>query len=177
VASISGGRKFESALRTIAAKVSKPATLRVGILEGARYPNGTSVAMVAAIQEFGAPKARIPPRPFFRNMIAAKKGEWPAAIAGLLKENDYDAEKALDIAGAAIAGQLRESIINTNAPPLRPITLMLRKWFPDRVGMTGRDVGRAAAAVAAGESFAGAPTKPLVWTGLLLNSVDHEVTS
>jgi hypothetical protein len=175
MATISGGKALEQKLVELAAKLSKPGTLRVGFLENARYPSGQSVAFVAAIQEWGAPRAGIPPRSFFRSMVASKSREWPAAIAGLLKDNGYDATKALDLAGAAIAGQLRESIIATNAPPLSPITLMLRKWFPDHVGIRGRDVGRAARAVAAGESTGGVSTKPLVWTGHLLQSVDHEV--
>jgi len=128
--------------------VSKPATLRVGFLENAKYPDGTPVAMIAAIQDYGAPNAGIPPRPFFRNMIAAKSPEWPAAIAQLLKDNNLDAVKALDQTGFAIEGQLRESIQQTNAPPLAPSTIA-RKGFD----------------------------KPLIDTGHMYNSVDHEVTT
>lgn len=146
MATIRGGEKLEVRLREIADKVSRPATLRVGFLERAKYPDGTPVAMVAAIQDFGAPRAGIPPRPFFRNMIAAKQGKWPKAIAGLLKANGYDAERALDIAGAAIAGQLRDSIISTNEPPLKPATIRAKGF-----------------------------AKSLVDTGQMLNSVDHEV--
>lgn len=146
MASIKGGEKLAAAMRDLAAKVSNPATLRVGFLEKATYPNGTPVAMIAAIQDMGAPRAGIPPRPFFRNMIAAKKGEWPAAFAGLLKQTNYDAAAALDIAGAAIAGQLKQSIIDTNAPPLAPATIR-RKGF----------------------------AKPLIDKSHMINSVDHEV--
>lgn len=132
----------------MAETVARPATLRVGFLENAIYPGGTSVAMIAAIQEYGAPSRNIPPRPFFRNMIAAKAREWPAAIANLLRQNNMDAVRALDIAGAAIAGQLRQSIQDTNAPPLAPSTIR-RKGF----------------------------SKPLIDTGHMFNSIDHEVTT
>ena len=81
MATMQGGKDLEAKLRALAQKVASPATLRVGFLEGATYPDGKPVAMIAAIQDFGAPRAGIPPRPFFRNMIAAKKGEWPGAIA------------------------------------------------------------------------------------------------
>ena len=77
MATISGGQKLDAALREMASKVAVPATLRVGFLENAKYPDGTPVAMVAAIQDYGAPGAGIPPRPFFRNMIADKQREWP----------------------------------------------------------------------------------------------------
>jgi hypothetical protein len=148
MAAIRGGEKLEAKLQEIAEKLAKPTVVRVGFLEGSRYPDGTSVAMVAAIQDFGAPGAGIPPRPFFRNMIAAKSGAWPAAVAQLLRENDFDIEKALGLAGAAIAGQLRQSIIDTNAPPLSPSTIR-RKGFD----------------------------KPLIDTSNMINSVDFEVVT
>jgi hypothetical protein len=177
-ASIKGGDKLEAKLAEIARLFSNASSVRIGFLEKATYPNGTPVAMVAAIQEFGAPKAKIPPRPFFRNMIAAKKGEWPGAIAALLKANQYDAKLTLEQTGAAIAGQLRQSIVDILAPPLSPVTLMLRKMFGNNPSaIRGRDVAEARRRVASGESASGVSTKPLVWTGHLLNSVDYEVKS
>lgn len=177
MATISGGSKLEAALKEIAEKASNAALVRVGFLESAKYPNGTSVAMVAAIQEFGAPKVGIPPRPYFRNMIAAKSGEWPNAIAGLLKTNEYDAARTLGQTGEAVKGQLQESIIDTFEPPLSPVTLMLRRMKADNPDLivTARTVAEARARVAAGKSSAGVSTKPLVESGHLLNSVDYEV--
>lgn len=146
MAEIKGGQKAAAYLARLAQRLATPRTLRVGFLENARYPDGKPVAMIAAIQNFGAPRANIPARPFFSNMIAAKQKEWPAAIAGLMKANQYNVDKVLDIAGHAIAGQLRQSIRDTNAPPLSPYTVAKK-----------------------GHS------KPLVDTGHMLNSVDHEV--
>jgi len=146
MATISGGKKLEAALAKISRGVSQPATLRVGFLAGATYPNGTPVAMIAAIQDFGAPSRGIPPRPFFRNMVKAKSKEWPKAIADLLKANDYDAVKTLETTGEAIGGQLRQSIIDTNSPPLAPSTIK-RKGF----------------------------AKPLIDTSVMINSIGHEV--
>jgi hypothetical protein len=177
MATLKGGDKLEAALREISRKVSKPGKLRVGFLEDTTYPNGTSVAMVAAIQEFGAPKANIPPRPFFRNMIAGKSDEWAPAIGNLLPQNNYDVRATLEIIGDGIKGQLQQSIIDTTQPPLSPVTLMLRKMFgnsPERI--TGKAVGEAARRVAAGESYGGVSTKPLDWTGHMKNSVGSEVT-
>ncbi len=146
MATISGGQKLEAALRDMAAKVAVPATVRIGFLENARYPDGTPVAMIAAIQEFGAPSRGIPPRPFFRNAIAKYSPEWPAAIAGLLEANNLDAVRTLDQAGAAIAGQIRQSIVDITEPPLAASTIQRK-----------------------------GSSKLLVDTGHLLNSVDHEV--
>jgi hypothetical protein len=135
--------------------------------------------MVAAIQEFGAPKAGIPPRPFFRTMIEEKSPEWGDAVGALLINNDYDAARTLGQTGAAIKGQLQQSIIDTYNPPLSQVTLMLRKMRaedPDLV-VTGKTVGEAARRVKAGESTEGVSTKPLVDSGHLLQSVDFEVKS
>lgn len=146
MARMRGGERVSRILAEIAERVGQDYGLRVGFLENATYPDGKPVGMIAAIQEFGAPRAGIPPRPFFRNMIAKKSPEWPAAVGALLVANDYDVERTLDQVGFAIAGQLRESIQQTNAPPLAESTIRRK----------GHD-------------------KPLVDTGHMLNSVDHEV--
>jgi hypothetical protein len=146
MAEIRGGNKLSVKLAEINRAANNAHEVKVGFLSKAKYPDGTPVAMVAAIQEFGAPRAGIPPRPFFRNMIAAKSKEWPRAIANLLKSNDYDAEKTLTQTGEAVAGQLRQSVVDTNEPPLAESTIR-RKGFD----------------------------KPLVDTGHMLNSVDYEV--
>lgn len=148
MATITGGTKLEQRLSDLAKLVSRPATLKVGFLERATYPDGKKVALIAAIQEFGAPSRGIPPRPFFRNMVAAKNHEWGPAIGALLPANNYDAARVLNIAGSAIAGQLRQSIRDTNSPPLAASTIA-RKGH----------------------------SKPLVDTGHMLNSIDHEVTT
>lgn len=144
---LKGGEKVTAYLKSVSDKVSRPATLQVGFLSGATYPDGTPVAMIAAINEFGAPSRGQPPRPFFRDMIAAKESEWGPAIAALLKANGYDLAAALELAGQAISGQLRQSITNFNGAPLAPSTIKAKGF-----------------------------AKQLVDTGHMLNSVDYEVT-
>jgi hypothetical protein len=126
MATIKGGSKFIGWLNQLKNKLLKEKVLQVGFMENAKYPDGTSVAMVAAIQEYGAPRANIPPRPYFRNMIAAKHKEWGPAIAGLLKQHNYDASATLLEAGDHIAEQLKQSIRDTNSPPLKPATIRAR---------------------------------------------------
>lgn len=176
---LTGGTELVKKLQEIAKNVSKAASVDIGFLEGSTYPDGKSVPEIAAIQEFGAPKAGIPPRPFFRTMIASKSQEWPDAVGNLLVSNGYDAAKTLGQTGEAIKGQLQQSIIDTFNPPLSQVTLMLRKMRaedPDLV-VTGKTVGEAARRVKAGESTDGVSTKPLVDSGHLLQSVDYEVHS
>ena len=93
-------------------------------------------------------------------MIANKQAEWPAAVGGLLKANNYDALRTLQLTGEAIAGQLRTSIVETNEPPLAPSTLRKR-------GVAGM--------VYNPKDMSTFGAKPLVWTGHMLNSVDYQV--
>jgi hypothetical protein len=135
--------------------------------------------MVGAIQEYGAPRVGIPPRPYFRTMIAKHKGDWGKGIAGILAANNYDIEKSLALLGQVIEGQLRQSIVDVLAPPLSPVTLMLRKMKAQnpnlRTTMTYADVAEARRRVALGRSYAGVSTKPLIDTGHMLNSIHSEV--
>lgn len=135
MADMKASKKFEAAMDKIAKGLEKGGTLKVGFLAGATYPDGTPVAMVAAIQNFGAPRAGIPPRPFFGDLIEEKSSEWPKAIAGLLRENS-DVEKTLTLAGEAIAGQLREAITKYSGTPLKPATIK-RKGFDKQLVDTG----------------------------------------
>ena len=177
MATIKGGDRLVAALAKISRGVSKPATLQVGFPEGATGDDGKPLALRAALNEFGTGK--IPPRPFFRTMISEKSPGWPKTVGDLLKENDYDAVKTLRQAGEGIKRQLQESIINTNDPPLSPVTVMLRgmKSKDSSLVVTGKTVGEAAARVAAGKTNYGASTKPLVESGDMLNGVQSIVKS
>lgn len=174
---ITGGDKLTARLNEIAASLGKASTLRVGFLENATYPDGTSVAMVAAIQEFGAPKAGIPPRPFMRPTVAKHSDDWGDQLAGALKHTDFDAEQALGLMGEVIGSEIQESITDVDSPPLSPVTLMLRKMRSEdqTLVVTGKTVGEAAARVAAGESISGVNTKPLQDSGNLKSSVAYDV--
>ena len=175
---LSGGQNLEKALAKIATNVQTAMQVDVGFLADATYPDGTPVAMVAAIQEFGAPSRGIPPRPFFRTMIANKSPEWPKAVGDLLVANKYDGKKTLGQVGAAIDAQLKESIIATNEPALSPVTVMLRGMRSQKryQGMKfGAKMAEAIQRVADGKTNYGASAKPLVDTGVLLRSVSYLV--
>jgi hypothetical protein len=126
VAEIKGGAKFEAAMYEIASKLADGQSLQVGFLEGATYPDGKSVAFVAAMNEFG--HGTSPPRPFFRNMVRDKSPEWPKGIATQLKATNYDVNLTLNRVGEAIRGQLVQSINDLTEPPLAPSTIK-RKGF------------------------------------------------
>ena len=170
---LKGGAALKAKLTQLAEKVTTASQVKVGFLEGATYPDGTPVAMIAAIQQFGAPAVGIPPRPFFTNMINRHSGEWGDDIAELLRRTDYDARLTLELEGEHIEGQLRVEIDDTNSPPNSPVTNLLKQRFP-MGGQTFADVLQARADVDAGVT---APAgKPLVWSGVMLKAVDSEVS-
>lgn len=167
MASVSGGQRIEEALRAIGARIGKAREVRVGFLE-------PEAATIAALNNFGAPGAGIPPRPFFSDMVDAKSPGWGDQFGKVLKSTGNDSSLALDLMGASIAGQLREAIENFTEVPNSPVTDLLKNRFPMRDNMTFADVQKARNDVANGK--VAPPGKPLVWTGHMLRSVDQEVT-
>lgn len=141
---LSGGSKLEAALAEIAKKVTTASAVDVGFLADATYPDGKSVAMVAALNEFG--HENVPPRPFFREMIQSKSPEWPDAVGDLLVSNNYDGHRTLEQTGAAIKGQLQETITEYVGPGLAESTIERK----------GHD-------------------KELIDSGVMLRSVDYRV--
>jgi len=172
-----GGDKLQEALRKLSKKINNASTLSVGWPEGATYENGTPVAQVAAIQEFGAPARHIPPAAFFRKLIADKSTSWGKNLATALEMTNYDAHAALELLGDDMKDQLWDYVVNTDRPELRPITLMLRKMKmqdPSLV-VTGKVVGEAARLVAEGEDYSGASTAKLNDTGTMLAAINSSV--
>lgn len=146
MADAEGGDRLAAYMKGLDARLSSAQGVKVGFLEGATYPNGTSVALIAAINEYGAPSRGQPARPFFRNVIREHKGEWPRAIAALMRQHNNDAATVFALVGEGIAGQLRQSINDLMEPPLAQSTIA-RKGFD----------------------------KPLIDTSNMINSVDSEI--
>jgi len=157
-----GGKKFEEAAKKMADALRSKAKLRVGFLENATYPDGTPVALIGAIQNFGAPKVGIPPRPFFSNVVKENRDKkWPTAMALLLKQNNYDVKKTLEMMGLGIRDQIQQSIRDTNTPPLKPRTIVAKGGTPDMKYDKKKP-----------STF---PAKPLIRSGHMLNSVDYDI--
>lgn len=182
MAEVSGGDGLDAALKALAKKLATAKQVSVGFPEGSRYPDGTSMALVAASQNYGAPSKGIPPRPFFTNAITQHRKEWGKVLSIQIKAQGFDAAKALEATGIQMAGDIAASLVATNGPALSPVTLLLRERFPDRVGMTFADVKQARHDIASGTqpALSGSGAKPLVWTGKLLNHLQgpaaYEVT-
>lgn len=149
---VTGGDKLEKALREIATRIGDgDVSVKVGFLSGATYPGtpeapGLPVAQVAFWNEFGTTKQ--PPRPFFRSALAKGSPTWGERFGAALKATNYNTKAALGIMGEVIKGEVVQSIVDTNTPPLAASTIK-RKGF----------------------------AKPLIDTGVMQRSVDYVVES
>ena len=147
MAAFSGGDKLQAKLRELADKIGSN-SVSVGFLEDATYPDGQSVAEVAAYNNFGTSKA--PPRPFFSNMVDEKRDGWGDALGKLCTALNYDIPKVMGQMGEGIKGQLQQAIIDFTTPEDSDETK-------------------------ARKDFAHPDTSTLVDTAHMLNSVDYEV--
>ena len=122
---------------------------QVGLPSGINYEDGTPVAQVAAIQEFGAPAQKIPARPFIRPTVKEQKEQWTKIIAKSVPkvlENKMSAFDVLDLVGRVAAADIQTKISSIYSPPLSPITIRRK-----------------------------GSSKPLIETGLMLASVSNAV--
>lgn len=139
----------------------------------------TDEAQIAFWNEFGhGGRFPAPARPFFRNMVRKDSPSWGPTMAKYLKTK-VDGTTVLSLMGEKIDGELKQSIIETNDPPLSPVTLRLREKFGDQPqNIRARDVLRASGEVKTGAKLAtGTQAKPLVWTGAMLHSTGYRVKS
>ena len=89
--------------------------LKVGIMGGATYPDGTTVAQVGFDNEYGVPQNHVPARPFFRTAIANNRDVLPKMAASLLQK--HDPETALRLVGEHMIGELSKSVMTWTDPP------------------------------------------------------------
>lgn len=133
---------------------------KVGWFDNARYEDGTPVAYVAAIHEFGSPQNKILPRPFMRTTIKERRQSWQdIAMQGAkaILNGKATPELVLEGIGQQAAGDIRKTISKIQTPSLKPATVKARL----RRRANKRTVGNL--------------TKPLVDTGYLLATVENKV--
>ena len=135
-------------------------TAKAGWFESSVYPNGTPVAYVAAIQEYGYPAGGIPPRPFMRPTIARERANWRALMlsgAKAIVAGNETPYSVMDKISAKAAGDVAKTIASITSPPLKPATIAAR---------ARKRVDR---------SITTSLSKPLVDTALMINSITHVV--
>lgn len=152
------GRGTEELQRAI--KELGKSNAKVGWFESAKYPDGTSVAYIAAIQEFGNLAKKIPPRLSMRMTIKEKTPEWKAKMELLAKrvlKGQATGKEIMEIMGQKAAGDFRKKITTVTEPPLKQATIDARRRQR------------------ADKKTVGSLTKPLVDTKVLLNTLTNIV--
>lgn len=137
---------------------------KVGFFDTAKYADGTPVAYVASIHEFGAAEQGIPPRPFFRPTIAERSAEWTKQFgqgARAVAKGTFTASQVMDAVGLGAAGDVAKTIAGITTPPLKDATIAARR--------------RRYANPKLGKKTKGNLAKPLVDTAVMVNSVTHIV--
>nr|DAN04626.1 MAG TPA: virion morphogenesis protein [Caudoviricetes sp.] len=99
------------------------ASVRVGVLENATYPDGTPVAMVAFWNEYGTKTS--PVRAFFRTTVSDQKKNWVLSVQNLMKMHD-DPKKVMGLIGEHMRGQIVQSINTWTDPPNAPYTVKIK---------------------------------------------------
>ena len=153
---------------------------KVGFFPSAKYPDGTPIAYVAAIQEYGVPGRSLPARPFFRPTMDANENEWQRTF-GILSTRVVQGlmtpKEALEAIGLKASGDVRYTIKQIQDPPLSKVTLLARKFKKQGGKLSGRIIAVLAANVAENPNIdvSGVSDKPLNDTGALLAHLTYVV--
>lgn len=130
---------------------------RVGWFESAKYEDGTPVALVAIVQEYGSTKRGIPPRPFMRPAQEIGAPQWKQdarRLAAAVAAGQAPPEAVMEGLTMKAEGLIRRNIASVSTPPLSERTIAAR---------------------ARRHSKGKASSKPLVDTGYLLNTLTSQV--
>lgn len=117
--------------------------VQVGYLEGNNYEDGTPVAYVATIHEFGAPSQNIPPRPTMGPTVAANRERYVSQLGkavAAVQRGAIAGHDALEMIGAEVVGDIKQSISLLQAPALK-LSTAERKGFSKPLVDTGQMLG------------------------------------
>ena len=109
------------------------ASVRVGVLENATYPDGTPVAMVAFWNEYGTRTS--PVRAFFRTTVSENKKNWVLSVQNLMKMHN-DPKRVMGLIGVHMQEQIVQSINAWSDPPNSAYTIA-KKGFDKPLVETG----------------------------------------
>jgi hypothetical protein len=128
----------------------------VGLPAGANdEPDGTPVAMVGAVNEFGDPERNIPERSWLRGGIRRGAQKINVVNRDSLRKvvlGQMTIEQALNREGVVAAGEVKREFTSGNFVPLKPATIAVRK-----------------------RKFGKASTRPLVASGNLRQEVTYQL--
>ncbi|QCE35644.1 hypothetical protein FAI40_10075 [Acetobacteraceae bacterium] len=175
---ITGGSKLKKKLEKLAQKAGKDMHVNAGVLEGATYPDGTSVVEVAFWNEYGTKD--VPARPFMRPAIAENKRKWSKLLERNLKQNDFNVSQSLGLLGERMANDVREKILSNPPPPNKAVWITEEKTKKTEKGARYIEQTRRKVVIKRNKDMSiryvdPAAARTLRSSGHLLNSIDYEV--
>jgi hypothetical protein len=126
----------------------------VGVPAGAKdEDDGTPVAMIAAVNEFGLPEHNIPERSFLRGGIRRGIPKFNRVNEDSLRKvvrGEMTVATAIEKLGVVATGEVKREFVAGNFQPLKPATIAARK-----------------------RKFGKASTRPLIASGNLRQSITY----
>jgi len=118
----SGGEKIQALFKNAGKGGVK--SVDVGVFAGAKYQDGTPVALVATVNEFGSEDGVIPERPAFRNANKSNEDN----LVKIIKNNVDPKTMVIDPVtagkvGVAHESAVKKSIVDLKDPPNAASTL------------------------------------------------------
>jgi len=98
----------------------------VGVPAGKSEPDGTSLALIAAVHEFGSPENNIPERSFIRAGILRGRPKFErlnAANLRLVVLGKKTVEQAIEQLGVVASGEVKREFTVGTFEPLKPATI------------------------------------------------------
>jgi hypothetical protein len=136
-------------------------SIKIGWSSSAKYEDGMPVAQAAIENELGNPIKQVPARAFIRPTINKQSNSWESLLTRGFKQvlkNVLTARNAMLLVGEKAAGDVKEAIRAVYSPPLASTTIAARL------------------AKYKNKKKIGNLYKPLIDTGVMLNTISTEVT-
>lgn len=124
---VSGGNRIGQRLDEIRRRVQRNSGVYVGLPKGAgSYEDGTPIAVIGAVQEFGSADGHIPERSFLRVPLAANTQLFRQIFKELMPQvlgGQMTMFQLMESVGARAAAVSQEAISAGIAPPNAPSTI------------------------------------------------------
>lgn len=150
--------------------------VRVGVPSGAAESDGTPVAMIAAVHEFGSPSQGIPERPFLRTAMQENRDKYVRLnrinLVKMLR-GQMGMEQALGKLGEMAKGDVQAKLKNGDFKRLDPKTIAARRRA--RSNGYNKALQRKVAKKQAAGNAAGPIDRPLIDSGQLRQSITWEI--
>lgn len=119
-----GSEKLLKKLKKMKPQKNK-SRLTAGFYKGSTYPDGTNVAFVAYVNNYGTEEngGFIPPRPFFSRTVKSRSKLWSRGYGARLKLNGYNVPEAMRRTGEEIRSDIKTAIKDWTQPPNAPSTI------------------------------------------------------